>query len=262
MQPTSPPGRPRATPRRITVQRMQILSPQMRRVTFAGADLSSFAWSGPAAHLKLIFPLPGQTEVETPAPDGPRPAATRTYTPRRFDAAALTLDVDFVLHGEGPASNWAEQVRPGQQLVMMGPGPGHKIDPDAAWHLLVGDDTALPAIETLLEALPAAMPVTALIEVVNVDERRALPGGAGADLRWLPRGTDPRQAGVALLEALSTFQWPSGDGRVYVGCEAQAMRRVRNLIAEKSGLARQRIVGRGYWRIGAANHPDRDFAED
>ena len=259
---TAPASRPRPMPRRVAVRAVQHLSPLMRRVTFGGDDLAAFAWSGPAAHLKLLFPPPGQTEVVAPTQDGPRPTTMRTYTPRRFDAAARTLDVDFVLHGEGPASSWAEQAQAGQELILMGPAPGYKIDPDAPWYVLIGDDTALPAIETLLEAVPATAKVTAFIEVVAADEARPLPGAASADLRWLPRGADPRQAGTALRAALAGFRWPAGEGRVYIGCEAQAMRLIRNQVIEASGLARQRVTGRGYWQIGAVNHPDRDFADD
>ena len=256
---TAPASRPRPMARRVAVRAVQHLSPLMRRVTFGGGDLADFAWSGPAAHLKLLFPPPGQTEVVAPTQDGPRPTTMRTYTPRCFDAVALTLDVDFVLHGEGPASSWAEQAQAGQELILMGPAPGYKIDPDAPWYVLIGDDTALPAIETLLEAVPTAATVTAFIEVVAA---RLLPGAASADLRWLPRGNDPRQAGTALQAALAAFHWPVGEGRVYIGCEAKAMRQIRNQVIEASGLARQRVTGRGYWQIGAVNHPDRDFADD
>jgi NADPH-dependent ferric siderophore reductase len=236
----------------------------MRRVTFEGSDLATFVWSGPAAHIKIIFPEPGVglDTVAVPEPDGPRPATTRTYTPRRFDAAALTLDVDFVLHGDGPASSWAAQARIGQQLVMMGPGPGYQIDPDAPWYVLLADDAALPAVETILDAIPPGAGLTVLLEVVAADEQRALPVPATGDVRWLVRGDNAQNAGDALLGALKSFAWPPGEGRVYVGCEAAAMRRIRQVIVESSGLDRKRVITRGYWRIGAVNHPDRDYAED
>jgi len=263
--PTSGPAstpRPRPLPRRIRVDAIEHLSPLMRRVRFVGPELAGIAWSGPAAHLKLIFPLPGETEVVAPTPDGPRPATMRTYTPRRIDAAAPGLEVDFVLHGEGPASTWAAQAQVGQELVMMGPAPGHRIDPDAAWHVLIGDDTALPAIETLLEAISPGVGVTTFIEVVDPGETRPLPGSPDARHHGLPRGDDPRHAGAALLAALATHAWPVGPGRVYIGCEAQAMRRIREAVIAASGLERRRVTGRGYWQLGAVNHPDRDFAED
>lgn len=231
----------------------------MRRVTFGGDELANFVWSGPAAHMKIIFPEPGTIVVPPYAPDGPRPTTMRTYTPRRFDAAAHTLDVDFVLHGHGPASTWAAQAEPGQELVMVGPARGYEVDPDADWFVLAGDEAALPAIETLLEALPAGTHASVFVEVAAEGEVRAL-AGAGADVRWLPR--ESRAPGAGLLAALAGFAWPSGNGRIYVGCESEAMRRIRPVVADASGIARDRIVTRGYWRIGAVNHPDHDYVRD
>jgi NADPH-dependent ferric siderophore reductase len=258
-------ARPRPNPRAITVLDVQRLSPRMRRVTFGGEHLANFAWSGPAAHIKLIFPEPGLglDTVAMPEPEGPRPLTTRTYTPRSFDADAVTLDVDFVLHGHGPASTWAAQARVGQQLVMMGPGPGYAIDDEADWYVLIGDDAALPAIETILAALPPEMPVTVLLEAAGADEARPLAGPAHADVRWFAREAgDQYAAGSALLAAVDGFVWPEGAGRVYIGCESNAMRLIRHNVLEATGLDRSRVVARGYWRVGAVNHPDRDYADD
>ena len=257
--PGRPSGRPRPNPRRVIVRDVQQLSPRMRRITFEGDDLATFAWSGPAAHIKLIPPDAGSDAAPLIGPDDPRPNTVRTYTPRRFDAANRTLDVDFVLHGDGPVSSWAARAQAGQQLVVMGPGPGYKIDAEAAWYVLICDDAALPAIETILEALPATMPVTVFVEVAGPNEERPLR--AGADVRWYARPDDPQLAGSALSAALQKFAWPAGAGCVYIGCEATAMRKLRQEVLAASGLERTRVIGRGYWRIGAVNHPDRDYDE-
>jgi NADPH-dependent ferric siderophore reductase len=232
----------------------------MRRITFEGADLATFAWSGPAAHIKLIPPEPGSDVAPVPTPDGSRPTTMRTYTPRRFDAQAQTLTVDFVLHGEGPAATWAAAAMPGQQLTIMGPGRGYALDADADWYVLACDQTALPAVETILDALPSMMPVTVFVEADAATETRPLAGAPAVDVRWLVRGADGG-AGSALEAALASFAWPSGAGRVYVGCESNAMRRLRSLIIERSGLGSDRVVARGYWRVGVGNHPDHDYAE-
>jgi len=235
----------------------------MRRVTFGGEDLATFVWSGPAAHIKIIFPEPGRDIdiVPLPDPDAPRPTTTRTYTPRRFDAAAHTLDVDFALHGPGPAATWAAQARVGQQLILMGPARAYEVDSEAPWYVLLGDDAALPALETILDALPGTTPVTVFAEVVAREEARPLPHPAHTDVRWLVRG-DATQAGSALLTAMEGFHWPAGAGRVYVGCESGAMRQLRSVILDASGLDKERVVARGYWRVGAVNHPDHDYAKD
>lgn len=268
-QPAAPPETPRkprrpSNPRRISVLAVKQLSPRMKRVTFGGSDLASFAWSGPAAHIKIIFPEPGLglDTVPVPDPEGPRPKTTRTYTPRRFDPAALTLDVDFALHGPGPAATWAEQARAGQQLILMGPAKGYEVDTEAPWYVLLGDDAALPAIETILDAMPATTRVSVFLEVAAPDEARPLPGPAQTEVHWLPRGDDATRAGEALLAAIGNFSWPPGAGRVYIGCESNAMRRLRGVILETSGLDKSRVVARGYWRIDAANHPDHDYAND
>jgi len=236
----------------------------MRRITFGGDDLATFVWSGPAAHIKIIFPEPGRDIdiVPLPDPDAPRPTTTRTYTPRRFDAAAHTLEVDFALHGPGPAATWAAQARVGQQLILMGPARGYEVDAEAPWYVLLGDDAALPALETILEALPATTQVSVFAEVVAEDEARPLPGPAQTDVHWLTRGDDATKAGSALLAAIEGFDWPAGEGRVYVGCESGAMRQLRGTILAASGLDKTRVVARGYWRVGAVNHPDHDYAKD
>jgi NADPH-dependent ferric siderophore reductase len=258
-----PKKRPRV-PRRVTVRRIQELSPRMRRITFGGDELAGFEWSGPAAHLKLLFPEAGTGSVGAYDPDAPRGTqTTRTYTPRRFDPSALTLDVDMVLHGEGPGATWAAQAQVGQELILFGPGRGYQVDPEAAWFVFAGDEVAVPAIETLLEAVPANARVNVFIEVDADNEKRTLAGPSGTDVSWLPRGTNGNGApGSRLVAALSTFGWPKGNGRVYVGCEAGAVRQLRGTVIEASGLEKDRVITRGYWRVGAVNHPDSDYVTD
>lgn len=252
------PPRRRRVMRRVQVTRVQQLSPRMVRVTFTGDDLAAFGWNGPAAHIKLIFPEDGETEPAMPQPDGPRSTRMRTYTPRRFDPAVPELDVEFVLHGDGAASTWASQAKPGQTLILGGPGPNYQIDPNADWLLLVADDAALPAIETILDALPAEARVHALLEVADKHEERPLPTAAQLDITWLHRGP---HADAALEEALRAMQFPTGNGRIYVGCEAAAMRRIRKHLLER-GLDPATIVTRGYWKLGDANYTDHDYGLD
>lgn len=256
------PPRRRRVMRRVTVTRVARLSPRMVQVTFTGDDLAAFAWNGPAAHIKLIFPEEGQAEPSLPLPDGPRSTRMRTYTPRRFDPSVPELEVVFVLHGDGPASEWAAQAQVGQALVLGGPGPNYQIDPEAAWFLLAGDDAALPAIETILDALPAEARARVLVEVADAGEERPLATAAQLELTWLHRGPDPAQADVALEAALRDLEMPAGNGRIYVGCEAVAMRRIRRHLLEERGLDPATLVTRGYWRLGAVNYTDHDYGTD
>ncbi len=248
--------------RRVQVTRFAQLSPRMVRVTFSGDDLSAFAWNGPAAHIKLIFPEDGQAEPRMPQPDGPRPTRMRTYTPRRFDPTIPELDVDFVLHGDGPASNWAAHADVGQALILGGPGPNYQIDASADWFLLAGDDAALPAIETILEALPAEARAQVLLEVADEHEERPLSTAAHLDITWLHRGAQPVQPGTALEAAVRAIELPAGNGRVYVGCEAAAVRRIRKHLLQEWGLDPATIVTRGYWKLGEVNYTDHDYGAD
>jgi NADPH-dependent ferric siderophore reductase len=257
----APPPRRGRVMRRVRVTRVEQLSPRMVRVTFTGDDLGAFAWNGPAAHIKLIFPEDGQTEPPMPQPDGPRSTRMRTYTPRRFDPAIPELDVDFVLHGDGPASRWAAQAKAGQALILAGPGPNYQIDPDAVWFLLAGDDAALPAIETILDALPAEARVRVLLEVADKHEERPLSTAAQLDITWLHGGAQP-EPDTALEAAVRAIELPAGNGRIYVGCEAAAVRRIRTHLLHERGLDPATIVTRGYWKLGAVNHTDHDYGTD
>jgi NADPH-dependent ferric siderophore reductase len=259
--PTANAPRRRSPPRRVEVKRVQTLSPAMRRITLGGDALAGFSPNAPASYIKLFFPAPGEREAVAPSPDGPRSTSVRTYTPRRVDAGAFELDVDFVLHGEGPASTWAEQADPGQVLYLMGPGPGHTVDPAATTHWLVGDDSALPAIETILEALPAQAQATVWVEVSSAAEQRELPRVAASQVHWLVREGDKNATGQALEAALRAAAPPSADTRVYVACEAMAMRRIRQWLTGDAGLPKAQVVGRGYWKLGEVNHPDHDYGD-
>jgi NADPH-dependent ferric siderophore reductase len=234
----------------------------MRRITLTGSELEGFPPTGPASYIKLIFPEPGQTEPTRPLPDGPRAVSMRTYTPLAVRPEALEVDVDFVLHGEGPASTWAAQAQPGQVLYLMGPGPGYPVDTQAAQHLLIADDSALPAVETILAMLPASAGAQVLLEVITASEQRPLHSAARLDVQWLARGTDHRLAGLPLENALRALPPISPEAHIYLACEAAAMRRLRKLLIDELGVDRGRIVGRGYWKLDVVNHPDHDYGDE
>lgn len=257
-----PPARKRRPPRRVEVSRIEVLSPAMRRITLTGAELAGFEPTAPASYLKLIFPEPGQLEPTRPLPDGPRAVSMRTYTPLAVRPDALEVDVDFVLHGDGPAASWAAQAQVGQVLYLMGPGPGYPVDASAAQHLLLADDSALPAVETILAALPASAQVQVLLEVISAAEERPLHSPATLAVQWLARGDDHRAAGEPLAQALRSLPAMAPDTKIYLACEAAAMRRIRQLLVDELGVPRSQIVGRGYWKLGAVNHPDHDYGDD
>jgi NADPH-dependent ferric siderophore reductase len=203
-----------------------------------------------------------------PAAEGER-GLSRTYTPRHFDAARRELTVDFVLHGAGPASTWAAQAQVGQPMLIAGPGRCYTVDAAAQWLLLAGDESAIPAIATILEVVPDSVRTQVLIEVNGAADEFAIAAARpNVSLRWLHRaqpivGHDSTAAaGVELTAAVTAFQAPAGTGSVYVACESDAMRRIRRQLLVERGLPREWLTTRGYWKQGATDHPDRDYGED
>lgn len=267
---TSPSRRPAPAFHQVTVANVSQLTPRMRRVTFSGEDLAGYPNDGPATHCKLVLPAPGQAEMTVPAagPDGrirwpdPRPLI-RTYTPRYVDRAARQLVVDFALHADGgPATIWAAAARPGDAAVFTGGRGAYRIDPEADWTLLVADETALPAVGTIVEDVPAGARVLLVAEVA--DQAEELNFGTAAELTTAWRHRDGRRGGFGMLaaQAVHDLTWPPGRGAVWIGLEATAMRAIRRHLIGDRGLDRQQLYTRGYWKLGVADHPDHDTGED
>ena len=234
---------------------MESVTPRLVRVTVAGPELDGLLVEQPAASVRLLLPSPGATELVLPAwngnefllPDGNRPAI-RTLTPLRLDADANRLDLEIVVHDGGAASAWALAAGQGDEAAISGPGRGYPIDPDAGGFLLGGDESAIPAIGQLLEALPRDKPVQVLIEVAHPDARLELPDHPGARVQWLdlPDGAPP---GDALAAAVTEADLSSGV-RVWAAGEAAAVQRIRRHLLEERNLPRSETWIRGYWKHG------------
>jgi NADPH-dependent ferric siderophore reductase len=265
------PRRVRQKPRLVEVSRVERLTPHMTRVVLVGEELEGFATRGPAEHMKLNFPPAGESKLVLPewGPEGPilqagqqRPL-NRTYTPRRWDREAGELTVDFLLHGEGPGSTWAEQAKPGQVVaVSHQPGGAYKVDAEANWYLIGGDESALPAIWTLLEALPASCFAHVFVEVADAAEELKLESPARFHVTWLHHGGVVGTVGRRLERAVREFSFPEGNGRVWIGCEAGVMRDIRRHLLNERGMDRAYVLTHGYWKFGATNHPDNDRGLD
>jgi NADPH-dependent ferric siderophore reductase len=262
--------RPRPTFRTVQVNRLERLTPKMVRVTFQGDELEGFTPHGPAEHIRIWFPFPGEERPVMPAwgPNGPELAPgqqrpiSRVYTPRRWDAVSGELDVDFALHREGPGTNWAAQARPGNTVVIAGPGGSYTVDHEAAWYLLAGDQAALPAIQTILAELPSTALAYVYVEVDGPAEHQRLETRASAIVTWVHTDADAATPGRALESAFTGMALPPGRGRVFVACEAGVMRDVRKHLLYERKLDRGMVYTHGYWKQGEANHPDHDLGED
>lgn len=244
--------------RLLQVVRTTQVTPQLLRVTLGGTELEDFVSASFDDHVKVFFPVDGADKPVLPqvGPDGisfpegqPRPAA-RDYTPRRYDAAAQELDIEFVLHGDGPASTWAAQARPGQYLGVGGPRGSFVVPTGFDWHLLIGDDTALPAVGRRLEELGAEARAIVVMEVGDATAQIALPSLANVEVHWLHRGDAPE--GSLLEVALRQVTLPQGEGYVWAAGEAAAMKAVRQYLVGERGIDKKRIRASAYWKRGDA----------
>ena len=244
--------------RMLRVVRTRLVSPQLLRVTLHGADLADFVSASFDDHVKVCFPQGGADRPDLPevGPNGPvfaegqpRPPA-RDYTPRRYDPVAQELDIEFVLHGDGPASTWAAQAKPGQYLGVGGPRGSFVVPTAFDWHLLVGDETALPAIGRRLEELDTGTRALVVVEVPGAAAEIALPSPANVELHWLHRGDAPE--GSLLEPALRRIALPHGEGYVWAAGESAAIKVVRQHLVTERGIAKTRIRASSYWKRGAA----------
>jgi len=236
--------------RKLEVLRVVDLTPRMRRITLGGPELAGFISLGTDDHVKLLFPQNAEqtAALETMVlgagkDNGPLPEM-RDYTPRRYDLDKLELDIDFVLHGDGPASTWAEQAKPGQFLHIGGPR-GSMIVPDIFdSYLLIGDETALPAIARRLEGLASNRKALVVIEVENGAEQQVLESAAQVNVIWVLRegGKDN------LLTTVKQLQAPKGNLYAWVATETKVSRQIRRVLLDEHGLNEQFVKAVGYWR--------------
>jgi NADPH-dependent ferric siderophore reductase len=253
--------------RRVAVRAVAPVTPRLVRVTVGGPDLDGLVIEQPAASVRLLLPPRGSTGLVMPAwtrnefllPDGSRPPI-RTLTPLRLDPERQELEVEIVVHEGGAASGWALAAEEGDEAALSGPGRGYPIDPDATMFLLAGDESAIPAIGQLLEALPAGKPVRVIIEVAHPDARLDLPSrpasAAPPAVEWcdLPAGEAPGGALVAaVIKAAADL--PAG-ARIWAAGEAAAVQRIRRHLLDERGLPRSETWIRGYWKHGRAGDAD------
>ena len=221
--------------RDLQVVRVEALSPHFRRVTLAGDELAGFISASFDDHLKLLLDADGAEPVR------------RDYTPRYYDAAAGELTLEFALHGDGPAASWAAQAQPGDRATVAGPRGSFVVPIDYDWHLLIGDETALPAVARRLEELPADTHVIVRLAVADPADRRALASAATLDLQW----ADSDEALIAATRALTL---PPGEGYAWCAAEAATAAALRRVLVDDKGHDRHAIRAAAYWKRGAVAH--------
>ena len=303
-----PDSRPGYRPFRASVVRVVELSPHFTRVTFTGPDLGTFGDHGLDQRINLIFPLDGVGlsdcgwDEQQPLADGywygrwrglPNELRNplRVYTVRAVRQAQRELDVDFVVHGDGPAARWLASAVAGDELIVIGPdalSENSRLGID--WHpgeattlLLVGDETAAPAIAGILSALPRDRAAHAIIEIPSASDALELDGHDDVTVQWVPRdGGDPGStllpavqawvaerpavvgsalaAGSQQLEEAPELLWESPEADVHAGLyawvagESGAITSIRRYLVRDVGIDRGQVAFMGYWRRGKSQN--------
>ncbi|TNM50175.1 siderophore-interacting protein [Nocardioides albidus] len=296
------------------------VSPSYVRIVLGGEALAELGPDGPAydQRIKLIFPnaagaLPSFADADesiwrtwTQIPEAER-GAMRTYTIRDVlgEGVDTRLVVDIVVHeGEdghapdGPGNRWALQAAPGQRLVTLAPRKGHEFggiewSPGGASRLLlVGDETAVPAIRGVLRDLPADAVGAAIVEVPVDGDIQDLVAPPGVSLTWLPRnggrrgeelhaavlahltGASPAEPIVVTEDEIDPDLWEtpvhSSSGEevaeattvptdtpyaglyAWIAGESKVVTGLRRKLVNDLGLDRGQVAFMGYWREGVS----------
>ncbi len=260
-------------PRLVSVAAVEDITPTYRRITLTGDDLATFESLSPEDHVKVVLPGPGESTPVMPQigakgmvfPEGaPRPQL-RDYTPLRFSPEDRELVIDFVLHGDGPASNWAAQARTGDQIGILGPRGSHIVEDVFDWYLLIGDETVIPSITRhLAEAQPEKTYVV-FIEVNGPADEQELPSKADTVITWVHReGARPGTTTV-LEEAVRVFVgggMPDGEVFVFAAGEANGLRGIRRFLLNEAGFEREWSSFSGHWKYGIADFDHHEPLED
>ncbi|MEU8438619.1 siderophore-interacting protein [Streptomyces sp. NPDC029216] len=261
-------GRARTVGTAVVV-RTERLTPHMVRIVLGGDGLAGFGAGAYTDHyVKLLFEPEGVRYAEPWDLDAIRAThhreawpRQRAYTVRAWDPARRELTLDFVVHGdEGLAGPWAARVQPGEPVHFLGPGGCYAPDPEADWHLLVGDESALPAIAATMERMPPGARVHAFVEVDGPADEQPIATPDGITPVWLHRGDRP--VGAALLEAVTTLDFPSTDVHAFVHGEAGFVKELRRHLRLDRGIPRERLSISGYWRHGETDEGWRAIKRD
>lgn len=242
--------------RLLRVSQTRHITPGLLRITLTGDDLADFVSMSFDDHVKIFLPEPGASAPVVPEvteqglvfpSDRARPIA-RDYTPRRYDKTKGELEIEFALHGAGPAADWARQAKPGDSVGVGGPRGSFVIPDDFDWYLLAGDETALPAIGRRLDETASRLRTIVVAQVASESERVDFTPSEKVQVYWAYRD---RADGGNLVRALAQIELPAGEGYVWAAGESQAMRDLRSFLTNERGVDAKRIRASSYWKQGA-----------
>jgi NADPH-dependent ferric siderophore reductase len=224
------------------------LTPHMQRLRLTAPQLDGFGY------------LPGQDVMLLVAAEGNRPVRRR-YTIRQFDEAARLLTLDVVLHGDGPGERWVRSARPGDRIEGIGPRGKITMSAAADWHLFLGDESALPAMFAMTEALPPDRAATLVLEIPDESDEQDLAAAATIRISWLHRLGAPPGDPSALAAEAAEIELPPGRGQAYLFGEATVVSRLREVLTER-GLSQDQMSPKAYWGRGRANASHGEPARD
>lgn len=247
--------------RLLEVVKVDRVNPRLVRITLGGEHLLGFSSHGFDDHVKVFIPPVGEIFTELPmlGPDGPifktitSNPEMRDYTPHHYDAEALTLQLDFALHDDGAATSWAQNAEVGDTLVIGGPRSSFVIGSGIDWHLLIGDETALPAIRRRCAELPQGSHVIVFVEVNGKEDEEPIKSAANVELHWVHRKSSQKVHSY-LVAALHAAVFPKGDCYAWIACESGDAKALRAALLLR-GVDKASLKAAGYWRRGTiASH--------
>jgi NADPH-dependent ferric siderophore reductase len=218
-------------------------------MTLGGQELAGFPDDSNSAYVKL--------KMTSPPPGSDERPMIRTYTVRNFDADQLELDVDFVMHADqGPASDWASSAQPGDEMVILGPGPKKLVDYSADWFLLAGDMSALPAISANIAGMPADATGHVVLEIINEADRQELGFPAGLHVQWIVN-PHPDAENTLLLDAVKEIRFAAGRPSIWIAGEFSSVLAIRAYLKKERSVGRKDLYVSSYWQMGKSEDEHR-----
>lgn len=243
----------------LEVMRTEQIAPHMVRVVLGGEQFDSIEFKNDTdQYIKLLFADPAlglqrpydMEALREQLPKKQMPVR-RTYTVRHIDWLNKQIWVDFVVHGdEGIAGPWAANAQPGDSISFFGPGSGYAPRPEADFHLIAGDESAIPAIAAALEGMEADARGVVVLEVRDATEEVPLTVPPGIELKWIHRGGDFTPETTRITDHLREIEIPDGDVQVFIHGEREQMKRIRKHLVKERGLERKGMSLSAYWAYG------------
>ena len=242
---------------KVEVSEVEAVNPRLMRLQLRGGGLGEMDTPQPAASIRLLVPTEPGGELVIPKwngnefllPDGSRPAL-RTFTPLRFDPVGTSIGLEIVRHAGGAVSSWAEGCSVGDPAALSGPGSGWEPPADLERLLVFGDETAVPAVLQILEAVGRLDPTPECavhIEVTEPEARRQPAPGLSDGITW--HVSEPGRPPLAgLVEVAQGIDRISDGTHIWAAGEAAAVQAMRKHFLRTLGVPRERTSIRGYWK--------------